>query len=102
LRILADKPAHASIIQVEVRDTGLGIREDLMATIFEPFVTSKERGTGLGLAISQRIVESHGGTIRAANLPHGGATFLVTLPASPISSAIEPARTTAPALAGSP
>jgi signal transduction histidine kinase len=61
-------------------DTGTGIPQSIMERMFEPFVTNKERGTGLGLAISRRIVEQHGGKLRAANREAGGAVFTVELP----------------------
>ena len=66
--------------QIVFRDTGPGIPPDLMPRLFEPFATSKERGTGLGLAVSYRIIEEHYGTIQAANIPGGGAEFIVTIP----------------------
>jgi PAS domain S-box-containing protein len=62
-------------------DDGPGIREDIINSIFEPFVTGgKSQGTGLGLAISRRIVLGHGGRIEAFNRPEGGAGFKVCLP----------------------
>jgi PAS domain S-box-containing protein len=68
-----------------VRDTGLGIQEEALSRIFEPFYTTKEvgKGTGLGLAIAYGIVQEHGGEILAANHPDGGATFTVELPIKP-------------------
>lgn len=68
-----------------VRDTGVGIPEDTLSRIFEPFYTTKEvgKGTGLGLAIAYGIVQEHGGQIVAANHPGGGAVFTVELPIAP-------------------
>jgi len=68
-----------------VRDTGVGIPEDTLSRIFEPFYTTKEvgKGTGLGLAITYGIVQEHGGQIVAANHPDGGAVFTVELPIAP-------------------
>jgi PAS domain S-box-containing protein len=65
-----------------VRDTGVGIPEDTLSRIFEPFYTTKDvgKGTGLGLAIAYGIVQEHGGQIIAANHPDGGAVFTVELP----------------------
>jgi signal transduction histidine kinase len=64
-----------------VRDTGPGIVPRVRERLFEPFVSSKETGLGLGLSICRRLVEAHGGTIRGANAPGGGAVFAFTLPA---------------------
>jgi signal transduction histidine kinase len=77
---------------VRFADTGCGIPPAVLARIFEPFVTSKERGTGLGLAISRRIVQQHGGKLRARNAPGGGAEFAIELPlARPVVAPDEPA-----------
>lgn len=67
-------------VQIEVVDSGSGIGPEVMDRIFNPFFTTKDTGTGLGLAIVHRIVESHGGTIRAGNDPGGGAIFSIRLP----------------------
>lgn len=66
----------------EVRDTGGGLPVEDTDLLFEPFYTTKEigSGTGLGLAVSKRIVEAHGGKIRASNTSDGGALFVVSLP----------------------
>lgn len=73
-------PAKSSSIQgdwceVTVRDNGTGMPPELVDRIFEPFVTTKETGHGLGLSTCRRIMQAHGGTITAANLPEGGACF---------------------------
>ena len=66
--------------RIEVRDRGSGIAADALATVFDPFVTTKRDGLGLGLAICRSIVTAHGGSIRAQNNPEGGATLVVALP----------------------
>ena len=83
IRITVDQDARI----VRISDTGIGIPEDTLSRIFEPFYTTKEvgKGTGLGLAITYGIVQEHGGQITAANHPDGGAVFTVELPLAPSS-----------------
>jgi signal transduction histidine kinase len=79
--------AEARTAVLEVSDEGPGIPEAELERIFEPFTRVKgtarrgSGGTGLGLAIARRIVDAHGGTIRASSPPGGGAAFTVRLPA---------------------
>jgi two-component system sensor histidine kinase HydH len=63
-----------------VRDRGPGFPPGEETTAFEPFRTTRVKGTGLGLAIARRIVEAHGGRIRAENPVGGGARVEVRLP----------------------
>jgi two-component system NtrC family sensor kinase len=69
-------------VRVTVRDDGTGIPPDILARMFEPFLTTKEtgRGVGLGLAISRSILERHNGTIEVQSEPGRGTTFTITLP----------------------
>ena len=69
-----------SEVSITVDDAGAGITADAMPRLFEPYFTTKANGLGMGLSISRSIVESHGGSIAAANIPHGGARFTVILP----------------------
>lgn len=64
------------------RDNGPGIRDEHRDKIFEPFFTTKPsgQGTGLGLSISRRIVEEHGGSLRAEKGIGSGAAFVLDLP----------------------
>ncbi len=70
---------------IRIRDTGIGIPEDVRGRIFDPFFTTKEVGvgTGLGLSISYGIVKGHGGSIEISSPPPGhehGTEFTITLP----------------------
>jgi len=69
---------HWSIL--ELNDNGPGFPEDMLANIFDPYVTNKPKGTGLGLAIVKKIIEEHGGSIQAENDPDGGAKIIIRLP----------------------
>jgi signal transduction histidine kinase len=71
-----------SRLTVRVQDTGIGIPDELMPRLFEPFATAKERGTGLGLAVSRRIVEEHGVKISAHRRSPRGTIFEIDLPAA--------------------
>ncbi|MEM9067059.1 MAG: protoglobin domain-containing protein [Myxococcota bacterium] len=62
---------EAGVLRVSVEDDGRGIPEEVMGSLFEPLFTTKANGTGLGLAYSRRVLEKHGGSIRAASLPNG-------------------------------
>lgn len=74
------------MVSVSVIDRGCGIREDLVPHLFEPFVTGGKDGLGIGLTICKRIVERHGGTIRAENREGGGAILQFTLPLAEAST----------------
>jgi len=82
LRIEARTDGERAIMSVT--DTGPGIRFDILAHLFEPFVTSKPAGAGLGLGlvISAQLIRAAGGTLRANNGDQGGARFTVDLPSA--------------------
>ncbi|TMG09876.1 MAG: HAMP domain-containing histidine kinase [Chloroflexi bacterium] len=73
-------------VQLEVRDTGQGIKADEIAHVFERFYrgesarASRPAGTGLGLAIVKYVAEAHGGTVSVVSEPTNGTTFVVELP----------------------
>jgi signal transduction histidine kinase len=65
---------------VQVADRGPGIAEADLERVFESFYSTKPKGLGIGLAISRKLIEAHGGTLRAEHNPEGGAVFRLTLP----------------------
>jgi PAS domain S-box-containing protein len=69
-------------VAVTIHDTGIGIKPEEMAFIFQPFYTTKPevKGTGLGLSVSYGIIKQHQGEIRVESCPGEGATFTVLLP----------------------
>ena len=71
---------NGSGVVLLVDDTGPGVPEDALPRLFEPYYTTKKDGLGVGLSISRSIVQSHGGSIEVANLPQGGARFVVHFP----------------------
>ena len=71
-------------VKIEIRDTGIGMDEEIQQRIFEPFFTTKEMGvgTGLGLASAYGIIKNHGGTITVSSKKGQGTAFTIFLPAS--------------------
>ena len=68
------------LVKVEVADSGPGISDELLESLFDSFITDRKDGMGMGLAISHRIIETYGGRIWAHNAETGGAVFSFTLP----------------------
>jgi signal transduction histidine kinase len=66
---------------IRIRDSGIGIPENQLQNVFDPFYSTKEGGTGLGLPISLGIVESHGGELRIQSVEGQGTEAVIELPA---------------------
>ena len=88
-----DRAAPAGgLVQFDVIDTGVGITEEQMRALFQPFTqgdsstTRKHGGTGLGLAISRRLANMLGGDITVTSAPGEGSTFRVTIGTGPLAS----------------
>jgi len=76
------RPAADGVVEISVRDQGMGIPPERLQRVFDPYFTTKEGGSGLGLATSYSIVKNHDGAIDVRSEPGKGATFTVRLPAS--------------------
>lgn len=93
--------AAGEYVRLRVRDYGEGMRPEVLASVFDPYFTTKGAGTGLGLAISLSIVKQHGGWIDADSWPGKGSEFTVMLPRAAGTPDRSPAETmTAGVLAG--
>jgi len=66
-------------LQIEIIDNGRGVPENLIAEVFDPFVTSKSNGTGLGLSLVSKIIAGHGGLVECSST-EGRTVFTVRLP----------------------
>lgn len=75
----AGDPLSRPAVRLTVSDNGPGFSPQVLARVFEPYVTTKASGTGLGLAIVKKIVEEHGGRIDIANQREGGARISILL-----------------------
>ena len=83
-----ERPGVAEIV---VADTGPGITDDMRERLFLPWFSTRQRGTGLGLSIVAKIVQDHGGSIRAENNVPAGASFIIELPLAETNGSDRPA-----------
>jgi len=67
-------------VEVVIADTGQGMTESVLESMFQPFFTTKPGGTGLGLSVCQKIIHDHGGDILIRSRPGAGSSVTVTLP----------------------
>jgi two-component system sensor histidine kinase BaeS len=82
--VLVEGEARPGWVTLSVIDHGPGVPPDLLPHLFERFAKAEDsRGSGLGLAIARRLVEAHGGSIRAEQPPDGGTILAFDLPAAP-------------------
>ncbi len=71
---------NSGYVHIDITDTGVGIPEEKVAKIFEPYYTSKEFGSGLGLTVVYKVVREHGGEISVQSKEGRGTTFTISLP----------------------
>ena len=79
IRIYSKKSSPDSL-QIIISDTGPGISEKTLDTLFEPFVTTKPEGMGLGLSLSRTIIENHSGQLDVKSKIGSGSCFYILLP----------------------
>ena len=90
-------PARApAYVRITVRDRGVGIPEEYIGKIFDPYFTTKQKGSGLGLATAYSIITNHDGYIFVESPPGEGTTFTLYLPASGENEATASAGTREP------
>jgi C4-dicarboxylate-specific signal transduction histidine kinase len=84
-----DRPRHLLIrlqlrdvdqVCVSIQDSGVGVKTENLARLFEPFFTTRSQGIGMGLPISRSIIEAHGGRLWAESIENQGTVFQFTLP----------------------
>lgn len=81
-KLIISTSEHSETIEVSVKDNGLGIPQEDLPHLFDPFYSRKSsgKGLGLGLSIAYNIIKDFGGSIHVESEEHQGTTFIVTLP----------------------
>jgi two-component system sensor kinase FixL len=79
---IATRAIDDDMVEASVADTGPGIAPEIVARLFQPFITTKKHGMGVGLSISRTIMEAHGGSLWAESHAKGGTVFRLTLRAA--------------------
>lgn len=78
--VLRTENYNQNSLKLSVMDNGSGFPEHMVARVFEPYMTTKDKGTGLGLPIVKKIVEEHGGSIMIENRATGGTCISIVFP----------------------
>jgi two-component system sensor kinase FixL len=78
--LIASRAQDGELVEVSVADSGPGIAPEILAQLFQPFVTTKRYGMGVGLSISRSIIEGHAGQISVEPNVGGGTVFRFTIP----------------------
>jgi two-component system, sporulation sensor kinase E len=79
-RLRVETVRKGNTLQLKVSDTGVGIPEEILDKIFEPYFTTREFGSGLGLTLVYKIVKEHLGDIAVSSKPGEGTTFTLSFP----------------------
>ncbi len=74
------RPTETAQLEVEIRDSGVGIPAKALQSVFDPFFSTKVSGSGLGLAVTKRIIQDHGGQIAIESEENRGTSFTFSLP----------------------
>ncbi len=82
VEVATNQTPDAPQVMLRLCDSGVGMSAEVRQQLFTPFFTTKEDGTGLGLVTCKKIVEAHGGLIRAERRESGGTCFIISLPRS--------------------
>jgi two-component system sensor kinase FixL len=77
--VISTRATDGNMVEISVADTGTGVAEGAIESLFSQFMTTKTGGMGIGLPISRTIIEAHGGKVWAENRAEGGAAFRFTL-----------------------
>lgn len=82
VRGTVEQPPHRNepYLAIKIIDTGIGIKKENLARLFDRYYTTKETGTGLGLAVVERIISAHNGTFHVDSTYGNGTTFTIYLP----------------------
>ena len=79
-RLVLSAEADDRFVMIRIEDTGVGMDEEALERVFEPYFSTKTTGTGLGLPIARRNVELNGGSIQVASEKGRGTTVTIRLP----------------------
>jgi signal transduction histidine kinase len=83
-RLTLTSRVEDDVVAIRIEDTGVGMDEDALGRVFEPYFSTKTTGTGLGLPIARRNVELSGGSIAVESEKGRGAAVTMRLPANPV------------------
>ena len=67
-------------VHIDISDSGIGMSEEQLSKIFEPYYTTKEFGSGLGLTVVYKVIREHNGEVSVHSRENQGTTFTISLP----------------------